>query len=153
MPRATRRLVVIGNGMAAMRTVEELLELAPQAYEITVFGAEPQGGYNRVLLSPLLAGEKQLEEIVTHPPEWYRERGISLHRGDPVVHIDRGRRRVRSRSGIEAHYDRLLIATGSRFRASAVPGKRAARRVIAFAICRTSTTMLEAARRASAVPW
>jgi NAD(P)H-dependent nitrite reductase small subunit len=107
------RLVVIGNGMAAMRAIEELRGLAPQAYDITVFGAEPHGGYNRVLLSPLLAGDSGVEDIVTHPPEWYVEQGITLHRSDPVEQIDRARRRVRSRRGVEVYYDRLLIATGS----------------------------------------
>jgi nitrite reductase (NADH) large subunit len=70
-PAKRRRLVVIGNGMAGMRTVEELLALAPDAYDIVVFGAEPHGNYNRILLSPVLAGEKRPEEIVLHPPEWY----------------------------------------------------------------------------------
>jgi nitrite reductase (NADH) large subunit len=118
-----RRLVVIGNGMAAMRTLEELLELAPQAYEITVFGSEPHGGYNRVLLSPLLAGDKQLDEVVTHPPDWFSQRSITMHCGDPIVSIDRRRRTVRSSAGIEAGYDRLLIATGSKPVTLPVPGK------------------------------
>ena len=118
----TRRLVVIGNGMAAMRTIEELLELAPAAYEITVFGAEPQGSYNRILLSSLLAGDKRLEDVVTHPLEWYARRGIQLHTSDPVVEIDRAHRCVRSRNGVEAAYDRLLIATGSHANVLPVPG-------------------------------
>jgi len=118
-----RRLIVIGNGMAAMRTVEELIELAPQAYEITVFGAEPHGSYNRIMLSPVLAGEKRFEEIVTHPPQWYGERGIRLHSGDPIVQIDRARRSVRSRRGVEMTYDRLLIATGSLPVVLPVPGR------------------------------
>ena len=108
-----RRLVVVGNGMAAMRTVEEVLSLAPDAYEITIFGAEPRGNYNRILLSPLLAGETDREQIVLHPLQWYRERGITLHAGDPVVAIDRRRRRVISAAGVIAGYDRLLLATGS----------------------------------------
>ncbi len=101
MPRATRkasRLVVIGNGMAGMRTVEELLKLAPDRYEISVFGAEPHGNYNRILLSPVLSGEKQTEEIMLHPG-WYTKHGMTLHSGDPIVAIDRKRRIVRSRSG------------------------------------------------------
>jgi len=108
-----RRLVVVGNGMAAMRTVEELLSLAPDAYDITIFGAEPRGNYNRILLSPLLAGETDREQIVLHPLQWYRERGITLHAGDPVVSIDRRRKRVISAAGVIAGYDRLLLATGS----------------------------------------
>ena len=108
------RLVVVGNGMAGMRTVEELLQLAPGLYDITVFGAEPYGNYNRILLSLLLSGEKNTDEIMLNTREWYAEHGITLHAGDPVVAIDRRRRRVRSHKGVEVPYDRLLIATGSK---------------------------------------
>jgi nitrite reductase (NADH) large subunit len=111
--RGKRRLVVVGNGMAAMRTVEELLQLAGNEYQITVFGAEPRGNYNRILLSPLLAGEATRQQIVLHAPEWYAEKGITLHTGDPVVSIDRRSKRVISASGVVAGYDRLLLATGS----------------------------------------
>jgi nitrite reductase (NADH) large subunit len=111
--RGRRRLVVIGNGMAAMRTVEELLQHAPDEYDITIFGAEPRGNYNRILLSPLLAGETGREEIMLHPLAWYRERGIALHAGDPVVSIDRRQKRVISAAGVVAGYDRLLLAMGS----------------------------------------
>jgi nitrite reductase (NADH) large subunit len=120
---ARRHLVVVGNGMAAMRTLEELLELAPEAYDITVFGAEPESAYNRILLSAFLAGEKSREEIVTHPPEWYRERGIVLHVADPIVRIDRVNRQVVARSGIEVPYDRLLLATGSLPVVLPIPGR------------------------------
>src|SRR5262245_47877681 len=89
-----RRLIVIGNGMAGMRTVEEVLALAPNQYEIVVFGAEPHGNYNRILLSPVLAGEKRAEDIVLHSREWYVEHGVKLHAGDPVVGIHRRRRSV-----------------------------------------------------------
>jgi nitrite reductase (NADH) large subunit len=111
--RGRKRLVVIGNGMAAMRTVEQLLNEAPDAYDITIFGAEPRGNYNRILLSPLLAGEADREQLVLHPLPWYSERGITLHVGDPVVSIDRRQKRVISAAGIAANYDRLLLATGS----------------------------------------
>ncbi|WP_338015447.1 NAD(P)/FAD-dependent oxidoreductase [Dyella acidiphila] len=113
MNHARPRLVVIGNGMAGMRAVEELLQLAPGLYDISVFGAEPYGNYNRILLSMLLSGEKIIDEIMLHTPAWYAEHGVALHAGDPVVAIDRRRRRVHSRKGIELAYDRLLIATGS----------------------------------------
>jgi nitrite reductase (NADH) large subunit len=119
----TRKLVVIGNGMAGMKVVEELLQIAPQAYEVTVFGAEPHPNYNRILLSPVLAGEKRIEDIILNPLEWYRSKGVTLHLGDPVVSIDRIRRIVRSRNGIEASYDRLLLATGSTPIMLPVPGK------------------------------
>ncbi|MFC4764641.1 NAD(P)/FAD-dependent oxidoreductase [Dyella koreensis] len=107
------RLVVIGNGMAGIRTVEELLQLAPDLYDISVFGAEPYGNYNRIMLSLLLSGEKHADDIMLNVPEWYAAHGIALYAGDPVVAIDRVRRRVRSRAGVELAYDRLLIATGS----------------------------------------
>jgi len=140
------RLVVVGNGMAGMRTVEELLQLAPGLYDITVFGEEPHGNYNRILLSPLLAGEKSLDDITLNPREWYVRQGITLHAGDPVVAIDRGRRSVRSQGGIEVHYDRLLIATGSRPFIPPVPGSGLAG-VIAFRDIQHVDAMLEAARR------
>jgi len=139
------RLVVIGNGMAGVRAVEELWELAPQAYDITVFGAESHGGYNRVLLSPLLAGEKRIQDIVTHPPEWYHGRGITLYCADPVTHIDRVRRCVRSRGGREESYDRLLIATGSLPILLPVPGS-GLQGVITFRDLQDVDAMLAASR-------
>ncbi len=111
--RRRRRLVVVGNGLAGMRTLEDLLELDPKAYDIEVFGAEPNDTYNRILLSSLLAGDKRNDEIVSHPPEWFEQQGIVLHAGDPIVRIDRARRIVHSSRGIAAPYDRLLIATGA----------------------------------------
>ncbi|THC43928.1 NAD(P)/FAD-dependent oxidoreductase [Massilia sp. Mn16-1_5] len=144
--RKCARLVVVGNGMAGMRTVEELLKLAPELYEITVFGAEPHGNYNRVLLSPLLAGDKQVEEIMLHPRAWYAEHGITLHAGDPVVRIDRKRRVVIARSGLEAPYDRLLLATGSTPFMLPVPGNTLPG-VVGFRDLQDVDTMLAAARR------
>jgi NAD(P)H-dependent nitrite reductase small subunit len=118
-----RRLVVVGNGMAGMKVVEDLLAMAPSAYEVTVFGAEPHPNYNRILLSPVLAGEKKIEDIILNPLQWYRDKGVTLYSGDPVVSIDRRRRLVRSRSGVEIHYDRLLLATGSNPVILPIPGK------------------------------
>ncbi|SAL29684.1 NAD(P)/FAD-dependent oxidoreductase [Caballeronia telluris] len=139
------RLVVIGNGMAGMRTVEELLKLAPDLYDITVFGAEPYGNYNRILLSPVLAGEKRVDDIILNTRDWYAQNGIELHAGDPVVGIDRARRIVRSEKGVEAHYDRLLIATGSKPFIIPVPGHELPG-VIAFRDIQDVETMLAAAR-------
>lgn len=118
----TRKLVVIGNGMAGMKVVEDLLQIAPNAYDVTVFGAEPHPNYNRILLSPVLAGEKTVQDIVLNPFEWYREKGVTLHVDDPVVSIDRRRRVVVAKSGKVVNYDRLLIATGSNPIVLPIPG-------------------------------
>jgi nitrite reductase (NADH) large subunit len=116
------KLVLIGNGMAGMRTVEELLKLGSDLYDITVFGAEPHGNYNRILLSPVLSGEAQFDDIVLNRREWYAEHGITLHAGSKVVKIDRTRRQVVAEDGTTAPYDRLLIATGSKPFILPVPG-------------------------------
>jgi len=107
------KLVVIGNGMAAMRTVEELLHLEPDLYQITVIGREPHGNYNRIMLSPVLAGEKAFADIMLHTPQWYLERGIHLISGVTADSVHRTRREVTLSNGDVVGYDRLLIATGS----------------------------------------
>ena len=117
------RLVVVGNGMAAARALEELQRRAPDRYAIEVFGAEPHGAYNRILLSPVLAGEKKVADIITHDVDWYARQGIRLHRADPVVDVDRAARVVKAASGREVGYDRLLLATGSKPFVLPVPGK------------------------------
>src|SRR5689334_19759604 len=118
-----RKLVLVGNGMAGMRAVEELLKLEPQMYDITVFGSEPHGNYNRILLSPVLAAEKTIADIMLNPRDWYDEHGVTLHAGDAVTRIDRARRRVITASGFEAPYDRLILATGSMPVIAPLPGK------------------------------
>jgi nitrite reductase (NADH) large subunit len=145
MTAAKPALVVIGNGMAGMRTVEELQKLAPDMYDITVFGAEPHGNYNRILLSPVLAGEKSMDDIMLNTREWYVQHGITLHAGDPIEHIDRRKRIVRARSGLEVRYDRLLIATGSKPFIIPVPGHQLPG-VLAFRDIQDVESMLEAAR-------
>lgn len=140
-----RKLVVVGNGMAGMKVIEELLAISGQPFEITVFGAEPYPNYNRILLSPVLAGEKRFDDIVLNPVEWYRDNGVALHMNDPVVAIDRVRRVVRSQSGIEVPYDRLLLATGSNPIVLPVPGKDLPG-VVTFRDLQDVNTMLDAAR-------
>lgn len=140
-----KKLVVIGNGMAGMRTVEELLALDDTLYDITVFGAEPHGNYNRIMLSPVLAGEKTLDDIMINTPQWYAAHGITLHAGNPVMHIDRGRREVVAASGLRVPYDRLLLATGSDPFIIPVPGHNLPG-VISFRDIQDVNTMLEAAR-------
>lgn len=117
------KLVVVGNGMAAGRALEHLFEIAPDRYDVTVFGAEPRVNYNRILLSPVLSGEKTFEDIVTHPESWYADRGITLFAGREVTKIDREKKTVETADGLVAPYDRLLIATGSSPFIIPCPGK------------------------------
>ena len=108
-----QRLIVIGNGMAGCRAVEEILKRDPDRYEIAVFGAEPRVNYNRIMLSPVLAGEKSFVDIVINDAAWYRDNAVTLHAGRAVTGIDRDRRVVLAEGGLEAPYDRLILATGS----------------------------------------
>jgi nitrite reductase (NADH) large subunit len=140
-----QRLVMIGNGMAGVRTLEELLKIEPDLYDITVFGAEPHPNYNRILLSPVLAGEQTVDEIVLNGWEWYAENGITLHAGKKVVGVDRDRRVVRAEDGTEATYDRLLICTGSNPFMLPVPGKDL-EGVIAYRDIADTDCMIETAR-------
>lgn len=107
------RLVVVGNGMAGMRTVEEILARTPHRFSITVFGAEPHPNYNRIMLSPVLAREKTFEEIVINERAWYENNGIELIAGERVWHVDRAERVVHGEHGTTRPYDVLLLATGS----------------------------------------
>ena len=140
------KLVMVGNGMAGVRTLEELLKIAPELYDITVFGAEPHPNYNRILLSPVLAGEQSVAEIVLNPLAWYADNGITLHLGKQVVAVDRHRRVVRTACGIEAEYDRLLIATGSVPFILPVPGKEL-EGVLAYRDIADTQAMIDAAAK------
>lgn len=124
MTASKQKLVVIGNGMAGMKTVETLLEHSRDQFEITVFGAEPHGNYNRIMLSPVLCGEKTIDEIMINDCQWYRDNNITLHAGpDKTIEtIDRLHRVVIAKDGSKAQYDRLLIATGSNPFILPVPG-------------------------------
>ena len=139
------KLVMIGNGMAGCRTLEEVLKLAPDMYDITVFGAEPHPNYNRILLSPVLAGEMTLPDIVLNSLDWYRDNGITLHAGKRVATIDRLGRKVIAEDGTEASYDRLLLATGSMPFILPVPGKDLPG-VIAYRDIADTEAMIAAAR-------
>ena len=140
------KLVMIGNGMAGVRTLEELLKIAPELYEIAVFGAEPHPNYNRILLSPVLAGEQTIDQIVLNPLSWYEEHGIRLHLGKKVVEVDRRKRIVRAADGTEEEYDRLLIATGSNPFILPVPGKEL-EGVIAYRDIADTEAMIDAAQK------
>ncbi|KQN36661.1 nitrite reductase [Sphingomonas sp. Leaf407] len=143
---AREHLVVIGNGMAGCRAVEELLARDPARYRITIVGAEPLVNYNRIMLSPVLAGEKTFDDIVINGTGWYADNAITLMSGDPVVAIDRAAHTVTSRSGRTLAYDRLLIATGSDPFIIPVPGKDLPG-VISFRDMNDVETMLAAAGR------
>lgn len=139
------KLVVIGNGMAGIRTVEELLKLETDLNDISVFGAEPHPNYNRIMLSPVLAGEKTVDDIVLNTREWYAENRITLYTGDPVVEIDRVNRRVKTAAGTEVGYDRVLLATGSNPFIIPVPGSDK-RGVVGFRDIADVESMLAAAK-------
>jgi nitrite reductase (NADH) large subunit len=143
------KLVMVGNGMAGVRALEELLRIAPDLYEITVFGAEPHPNYNRIMLSPVLAGEQTLDEIVLNPLSWYAEHGIALFTGTTVTHIDRAKRIVHATGpggeAVQAPYDRLLLATGSNPFMLPVPG-RDLKGVLAYRDIADTQAMIDSAR-------
>ncbi len=108
------KLVLVGNGLAGMRCLEDLLDMAPDRYEVTVIGEEPWGNYNRIMLSPVLSGDKTIDDIMLHPHQWYTERNIRFIADDPAVKIDRPRKQVITKKGIVVDYDRMILATGSK---------------------------------------
>ena len=112
MSTQKQKLVVVGAGMASGRMLEHLFEVAPDGYDVTLFGAEPRGNYNRIMLSPVLSGEKTFEEIVTHDEDWYRTHGVTCRFGESVTGIDRKAKQVHTAAG-ETPYDKLVLATGS----------------------------------------
>lgn len=142
------KLVMVGNGMAGVRTLEELIKLSPDLYEITVFGAEPHPNYNRILLSPVLAGEQTVDEIILNPLSWYDDNGITLHLSTRVVAVDRARRLVmgvnEAGDTITAEYDRLLLCTGSNPFILPVPGADM-KGVIAYRDIADTNAMIDAA--------
>ncbi len=140
------KLVMAGNGMAGVRTLEEVLKLAPDLYDITVFGAEPYANYNRILLSPVLAGEQTIQDIMLNDEDWYREHGITLHLGKKITQIDRVARKVIAEDGTSAEYDRLILATGSQPFILPVPGKEL-QGVISFRDIHDVDAMIAAAQQ------
>jgi len=118
-----QKLVVIGNGMAPGRMLEFLFEKDRDAYDVTIFNAEPRVNYNRLMLSPVLSGEKTYEDIITHDDQWYADHGVTLHKSARVSEVDREAKTVTSENGITAAYDKLVIATGSNPFIIPLPGK------------------------------
>ncbi|HEX5388764.1 MAG TPA: nitrite reductase large subunit NirB [Burkholderiaceae bacterium] len=142
------KLVMVGNGMAGVRTLEELIKIAPELYDITVFGAEPHPNYNRILLSPVLAGEQTLEEIVLNDWSWYSDNGVTLHAGYKVTEVDRVKRVVHAVNAagdkVSAEYDRLIMATGSNPFILPIPGKDL-KGVLAYRDIADTQAMIDAA--------
>jgi nitrite reductase (NADH) large subunit len=118
----TKKLVIIGNGMAPGRMLDELFEKAPGLYDVTIFNAEPRVNYDRIMLSPVLSGEKAYEDIIIHSDDWYAAHGATLHKGAKVARIDREAKTVTAENGVTASYDKLVIATGSSPFIIPVPG-------------------------------
>jgi nitrite reductase (NADH) large subunit len=140
------KLVMVGNGMAGVRTLEELLKIAPELYEIAVFGAEPHPNYNRILLSPVLAGEMTLQDIMLNDAGWYARNRIRLHLSKKVVRIDRRARKVFAADGTVEEYDRLLLATGSNPFILPIPGTDL-QGVLTYRDIQDTNAMIEAASR------
>lgn len=141
-----KKLVLIGNGMAGVRTIEHLIKLNPDAYDITIFGAEPYPNYNRIMLSSVLVGEADLSDIMINSWEWYLENHIHLHTGHTVKYINTLRQSVITDQGFEAAYDELIIATGSNPFMLPIPGADK-EGVIAFRDIHDCEMMIEASKR------
>ncbi|MGZ8251090.1 MAG: nitrite reductase large subunit NirB [Methylophilaceae bacterium] len=139
------KLVVVGNGMAGMRAVEELLKMAPDLYDITVFGDEPYPNYNRIMLSPVLANEQTIDDIILNTREWYAENNITLRTSARINKIDRKNRVVYAEDGSSAEYDRLLLATGSKPFMLPIPGSDL-QGVLGYRDIKDTNDMIEAAK-------
>lgn len=141
-----KKLVLIGNGMAGVRAVEHLIKLSPESYEITIFGAEPHPNYNRIMLSSVLAGGADMQEIVINDWDWYKENNITLHTGHKVTKIDTENKKVTSHLGIEVDYDAVIIATGSNPFMLPLPGADK-EGVIAFRDINDCEIMIDASKK------
>src|ERR1700722_12958365 len=147
----TEKLVIIGNGMAPGRMLEHLLEAAPGRYQVTIFNAEPRVNYDRIMLSPVLSGEKDYEQIVIHGDGWYINNDITLYKGHKVATIDRVAKTVTSEPGVVECYDKLVIATGSSPVILPVPGNDLAGVLTFRDLDDVNAMMLAAQSRAKAV--
>ncbi|WP_308636769.1 nitrite reductase large subunit NirB [Paenibacillus silvisoli] len=140
-----KKLVMIGNGMAGVSFVEQLLKLNPQRYEIAIIGAEPHPNYNRIMLSSVLAGEAGIKDIILNDWDWYLDNGIALHAGQQAVSVDAEARIVTTDQGLALPYDELVFATGSLPFMPPLPGADK-EGVIAFRDIKDCETMMETAR-------
>ncbi len=145
MTATRKKLVLVGNGMAGVWAIEHLLKLAPEAYEITIFGSEPHPNYNRIMLSSVLAGGANMDEIIINDLDWYRSHNITLYIGQTVTAIDTDKRLIYSDKGIETEYDELIMATGSHPFMLPLPGADK-KGVIAFRDIKDCEIMQETAK-------
>src|SRR6185312_11995684 len=145
------KLVIVGNGMAPGRMLEHLLDAAPGRYEVTIFNAEPRVNYDRIMLSPVLTGEKAFEQIIIHGDGWYIKNGITLYKGHKITAIDRVAKTVTSDRGVVQHYDKLVIATGSVPLILPVPGNNLAGVLTFRDLDDVNAMMLAAQSRSKAV--
>lgn len=136
-----QNLIVIGNGMSGARTIENLLKITKDKYNITIFGDEPHYNYNRIMLSYLVSGKKTFEDIVIHKESWYEENNVTLYKGDKVISLDKDAKTVTSQNGKTLSYDKLLISTGS---SSFIPDTKgcALKNVVGFRTKLDSDTIL-----------
>ncbi|MFC5447321.1 nitrite reductase large subunit NirB [Paenibacillus aestuarii] len=139
------KLVLVGNGMAGVNAIEHLLKLAPEQYDITIFGSEPHPNYNRILLSYVLAGDSKVQDIVIHPYEWYAANNITLYTNQTVTKIDTAAQTVTSDQGLKVAYDKLIIATGSNPFMLPLPGADK-EGVMAYRTIRDCEIMMESAK-------
>ncbi|WP_285491132.1 nitrite reductase large subunit NirB [Staphylococcus haemolyticus] len=117
-----QKLVMIGNGMAGLRTIEEILERSDSQFDITIIGKEPYPNYNRIMLSNILQKKMTVEETIMNPYEWYEENNIQLIVNDPVETVNRSAQTVTTSKGVEVNYDICIFATGSSAFVLPIPG-------------------------------
>jgi nitrite reductase (NADH) large subunit len=139
-----RKLVVIGAGMASGRMLEHLFDMAPGQWDVTLFNAEPRGNYNRLMLSPVLSGDKTYDQIVTHDDAWYAAQGVTCRFGESVTAIDRAGQVVHGANG-PVPYDALIIATGSAPFIIPLPGHKLSG-VVAYRDLEDTNAMIAASR-------
>lgn len=142
---AKRKLVVIGNGMAGVRCVEEILNIDRDAFEITIFGKEPHPNYNRILLSKVLQGDTTIQDITINDWQWYEDNHIQLFTNETVTNVDIERKKILTESGKSVKYDELIFATGSLPFMLPLPGANK-QGVTAFRDIRDCETMVETSK-------
>ena len=143
---AKQKLVLIGNGMAGIRTIEEVLKINPEGFDITVFGTEHYPNYNRIQLSKVLQGDTTLKDITLNEWQWYEDYNIRLYPGETVTSIDKDKQMVYTDKGKVQPYDKLIIATGSNPFMLPLPGADK-EGVIAFRNIKDTETIVEYAKK------